>query len=246
MAVLLALAVALAGFSGVSLSAPVGYPEDSLLGNGLVREIVFDPGDYRSPCNVRGRLVFQNPTDEDVAFDLEYLIRYNVSLDGVYYTRGGRFGTGESQTVTVPARGEYTASSVYFYASGPGFYEVEWDGLWRGIEVVQGDLVLRFVAEKQVYYQYENGYLTLEYYNPRSYPVSFDPPYSVQLWTSWNGGPKELGPGAYFSRSGKPITVPPGGTYKVTTFYFTTPRAGTLTFSGMGASRTLIVLPVER
>jgi len=243
LAVLLAIAVALAGFSGVSLSAPVGYPEDSRLDNGLVREIVFDPGDYRSPCNVMGRLVYLNPTGADVTFDLGYRVRYNVSLDGVYYTHGGRSGEGKPLTVTVPAGGEYIAYSVYFQANSPGFYEVEWDGMWRGVYVARGGLIARIVTDKSVYHLNENGYATIEYYNPGSVPVSFAPPTPVAMGFEIDGVKLDRVMMAYISWMISRIELAPGETFRIMRFYFQTPEAGRLTLTALGASETVLVLP---
>jgi hypothetical protein len=244
LAVFIAFVVVLVGFSVLSLSAPMGYPEDSLWEHGLVRGIVFDAGDYRSPCFVRGRLVLVNPSNVDVFFDLAYPILYEVSFESGYPS--SRRWDGESLRVTVPARGEYTVTSFSFKAYAPGFYEVDWDGLRRGITVGRGDLIPRLVTEKQVYDQYENGYVTVEYYNPKPYPVMFTPPLTVKVDVEYNGVKQNTGMGSYISWIRDSFTVPSGGTFKISTYYFVTPEAGYLTMKGMGASKTLIVLPVER
>ncbi len=241
-AAFVAVLVAVSGFSALNLSAPVGYPEEAVLADGLIRAIVFDGGEYSSPCYVNGRLVIVNPTDVDVVFVLTYPIDYNVS-GGWGYSLGRE---GLAERVTVPAHGEYTVGGFGVDAGAPGFYGVEWDGLWGGVYVERGELVPRLVTDKLVYDQYENLYLGFEYYNPKPYNVSFQPPSKVMFWKSWNGGEAEPGPGSNISWYTLPVTVPPGGTLHLPRYYVTTPTAGVLTFYGMGTSRTVHVLPVER
>lgn len=242
-AAFVAVLVAVSGFSALSLSAPVGYPEGAALGEGLIRAIVFDEGEYRSPCYVGGRLVIVNPTDGDVIYELEYPIEYSVS-DGWGYSLGRR-GEGLAERATVPAHGEYTVTRFSIDAGAPGFYGVEWEGLWEGVYVERGELVPRLVTDKLVYDQYENIYLSFEYYNPKPYSVTFQPPSRVMFWMSLDGGEAEPGPGSFISWVG-PVTVPPGGTLHLPRYYVATPSAGILTFYGMGTSRTIHVLPVER
>ncbi len=244
-AAVLALSVAFAGFSVLSVWAPSGYPLDTVWDGGLIREVVFDPADYRSPCNVRGSLVFRNPTDADVTFDLDYLVRYNVSLDGVYYTHGGRSGEGKPLTVTVPAGGEYVAYSVYFKADAPGFYEVEWDGMWRGVYVARGSLVARIVTDKNVYHLNENGYATIEYYNPGPGQVSFAPPTPVTMGFELDGVKLDRVMAAHISWMISSFELAPGETVTIITLHFRTPEAGRLTLTALGANETVLVLPTE-
>jgi len=241
---ILAFAVALTSFSGLTFSAPIGYPEDSLWEHGLVREVLFDPEDYRSPCFVRGRLVLLNPTDVDVVFDLAYPLHCEVYFEAAYQSSTWRGGEG-SLRVTVPAHGEYTVISFTFQTYAPGFYEVDWGGLRRSVDVSVGDLIPRVVTDKQAYRQFEGGYATFEYYNPKSYPVSFGPPSSVELGFEYDGVKEDYGTGVNISWVSANFTVPPGGTFKIYTFVFTTSKVGHLTLTGMWLRKTVNVLPLE-
>jgi len=243
LAAFIAFVVAISGFAGLSLNTPMDYPEDSILEQGLVKEIVFDEWEYRSPCHVGGRLVVVNPSDVDIVFDLTYLIEYEIT-SGLAYSLGRRLNE-VVKKVTVPAHGEYTVTGFSIDASAPGFYEVGWGGLWRGVYVDRGELVPRLVTEKLIYDQYENLYISFEYYNPKPYAVTFAPPSRVMFWVSRDGGEFETGPGSFISWMSD-VTVPPGRTFKMPRYFVTTPEAGYLTFSGMGAQTTVLVLPVSR
>ncbi len=243
LAAFVALTVALAGFYGVAVSAPVGYPEDSLYGNGLVKEVVFESSDLRSSCYVAGWLVLANPTDADLVAEVKYPIEWEAFLEGRRV--GWSQQSSEWAMITIPAHVEYR-ERFSFQALGPGYYEVEWGGMRRGVDVGAGELVPRLVTEKVVYRQYEDGYMTFEYYNPRPYTVTFSPPSKVEIDVFVDGVELDRGYFAFISWIGTSFTVEPGATFKVMDFYFTVPEAGYVTYSGMGASATLRVLPETR
>jgi hypothetical protein len=247
-AAILAFSVVFAGFSILIVSTPVGYPFDTVWDHGLIRDVVFDGGDYRVLEVISARFVYLNPTDHDVSFNLTYPARYYRYLNGYPDGWGPVYnGRGDNGTiVTVPPGGEYVVDGMGTKVTVEGWFEVEWNGIRRGIGVGPGDLIPRMVMDKQVYNQYENVYVTFEYYNPRAYPVSFRPPSHVEFGVEYNGVKEDAGAGAYIDWISANFTVPPGSTFKIMTFYFKTPEAGQLTLTGMGASKTFIVLPVER
>ncbi len=211
--------------------------------NGLVKIVMFEPVDYRSPCFVWGRLVYVNPTDVDLSLDLSYPIPYDV-----FYVSGriesGGLGGGPTR-VKVPAHGEYPAASISFQAMAPGHYEVECGGVSGGVDVRVGDVVMRLVTDKQLYQQFEGGKVTFEFYNPGSSPASATPPSQIELGFEINGVKQENGQGVNIDWVSANFTVPPGGTFKIFTFTFTTSKVGQLTLTGMGLRKTVKVLPLE-
>jgi hypothetical protein len=78
LAAFLAFLVAVSGFAGLSVSTPAGYPQDSLLEEGLVKEIMFDEAEFFSPCLVRGELILLNPSNADVVVDVENPVNWQV------------------------------------------------------------------------------------------------------------------------------------------------------------------------
>jgi hypothetical protein len=114
-----------------------------------------------------------------------------------------------------------------------------------GYPVDSGGPILRLVTDKQAYRQFEGGYATFEYYNPKSYPVSFGPPSSVELGFEYDGVKEDYGTGVNISWVSANFTVPPGGTFKIYTFVFTTSKVGHLTLTGMWLRKTVNVLPLE-
>jgi hypothetical protein len=156
------------------------------------------------------------------------------------------YGEVEMISMTVPAGGEYRASFFSFRAYEPGYYEVDWGGFRRGIHVSSGELIPRIVTEKNLYEYGQNGYLIFEYYNPKPYPVTLTRPSRVLLELWVDGVDQQTGLGSYIDYFNADVTVEPGEAVKIQTFYFTTNKQGVVTYRGMGASKTIIVLPRGR
>ncbi len=245
LAALVAFGVALAGFAGVCITAPVGYPMDSLLENGLVREIVFDGGNYESTCVVSGVLVLFNPTGAEVGFDLVYPVYCSIYQGSELLEITGTGARGFSSRVVIPAGGRYEVTDFAFQATTPGVYVVEWGGMCREVDVAVGDLVPRIVTDKQTYRVDEEGYATFEYYNPQSYPVSFTPPYSVDFYTEYKGEASEMHRSVYISWIRSNFTIAPGESFRVFKFAFTAMDAGDFTLVINGMRKTVRVLPLS-
>jgi hypothetical protein len=240
---IIALTLALTAFTGLTTTAPRGYPADSIWDHGLIREIAFDSGTYRSPCDVSGRLLLVNPSKADVTFNLTHPVTCDYYKGSMKTGTQGTGAPGESFTITVPAGGEYTVMVIGFNAPSKGWYEVDWGGLRRGIDVGAGDLIPRMVTDKQVYRLGEGGTALFEFYNPRSVPVSFSPPSSVDFREGINGVLSESGSGIYLEWISANFTVAPGGSFEIFKFGFSTYEVGSLTLYGMGLSRTVQVIP---
>ncbi len=123
--------------------------------------------------------------------------------------------------------------------------EVEWDGMWRGVYVARGSLVARIVTDKSVYHLNENGYATIEYYNPGPGQVSFAPPTPVTMGFELDGVKLDRVMAAHISWMISSFELAPGETVTMITLHFRTPEAGRLTLTALGASETVLVLPTE-
>jgi hypothetical protein len=157
----------------------------------------------------------------------------------------GTGSKGEYSRVVIPAGGRYEVMSFAFQATTPGLYTVEWDGIRRDVEVSVGSLIPRIVTDKETYRQYEGGYATFEYYNPKPYPVSFTPPYGVDFYTECNGVESEMHRGVQIGWIRSNFTVASRESFKVFEFIFTTGEAGDLTLVINGLRKTVQVLPLE-
>jgi hypothetical protein len=240
----LAFAVALAGFSVVCLWAPAGYALDARWEQGLVREIVFDGGGFRALEFVNARLVYQNPSDKPVTFNLTYPVMFTQYVNGRSRNIiGGTGAEGDWEIVTVPAGGEYTVCQAGFQPEIGGWYEVEWDGLRRGVEVARGEVVARIVTNKEAYRAGEVGTVTLEYYNPTSHNVTITPPGSFEFYTEYQGQRAEFSIVTFYSWIQRSFTVRPGESFRVDSFSFTAPQSGKMTLVVNDVRKTISVLP---
>ena len=107
-----------------------------------------------------------------------------------------------------------------------------------------GGPIMRIVTDKEVYRQWEGGYATFEFYNPGPGQVQYGPPSPIVLSFAYNGVREEREQTTYIDWISVNFTVPPGGAFKVFTFVFTTSKVGELTLIGLGASKTVTVLPL--
>ena len=240
---LIAFTLTLAVFNGLTVAAPKGYPADSYWDHGLIREIAFNSLNYRSPCVVSGKLLLVNPSNSDISFNLAYPVTCDIYMGSLKTGTQGTGADGESNTVTVPAGGEYSLMDIAFEAPSQGLYEVDWGGLRRGVDVGAGALIPRIVTDKQVYRVGEGGNALFEFYNPGSASVSFSPPSSVDFHQGINGVLSEIGYGVQLEWISANFTVPPGGSFKIFDFGFSTSKVGSLTLNGRGLSKTVQVIP---
>ncbi len=241
---ILAFSVVFAGFSVLCVWTPAGVPLGAVWGHGLVQDVVFER-DYKALEIVRAGLVYRNPSDSAVSFYLYYPVSYSVYVDGVFDRSGGEGVEGEWKIVTVPAGGEVAVNHVDFQPEAAGWYEVEWGGVRRGIEVAPCDAVARIVTDKEWYEEGENGHATLEYYNARTYNVTIGLPSRVRFASVYPDGKRDSVDGGFIDWAYASRTLAPGEVLRVTEFYFKTSRAGSFMLEGMGAKATVCVLPAS-
>jgi len=243
-AAVLAFAVALVGFSVVCLWAPTGYALDARWDQGLIREIVFDGGGFRALEVVQARLVYRNPSDKPVTFNLTYPVMFTQYVDGKSRNIvGGTGAEGDWEIVTVPAGGEYTVCQAGFQPEIGGWYEVEWDGLRRGVEVARGEVVARIVTDKEEYRVGGGGTAAFEFYNPTRHNVTFRLPGGFDFVAEYPDGSHGNGFGVQYSWAHWDYTLSPGGSFRVYTFYFATPQVGRMTLTVNDVSKTVQVVP---
>jgi hypothetical protein len=171
MVVFLAFIIALAGFSGFSLTAPVAYPFDTVWDQGLIRDIIFNRTSLRTLDFTHVSLGYRNPTDHAVSLNLTYPSNYTVYING--HIVGGDEGHEERKFVMVPAGDFYNVRRWLFITSEEsGWYEVEWGGVRKGIAVYRNEAVPRIVTNKETYTAGDIGTAVFEYYNPTSYNIT--------------------------------------------------------------------------
>lgn len=242
-AAVLAFVVAFASFSVLSVWSPAGSPIDAVWDHELIRDIVFEGRDYRSLDNVKARLVYQNPSDSVVSFNLTYPVIFEVLLDGERQNRGGSGAEGDWEIVAVPPGGEYTVCNAGFHAQGVGWYEIVWGDARRGIEVTVGEIVPRLVTNKESYRAGEFGNVALEYYNPTGHNVTIIPPTPVEFYTEYQGQRAEFSKVIFYSWIKGNFTVLPGESFRVDSYSFTAPSSGKMTLVVNNLRKTISVQP---
>lgn len=247
MAAFLAFVMVMAGFAGLSLSAPVGYPVDSVLEKGLIREVVFEKAHYNYMDDVRVRLVYRNPSDSTVSFNLTYPVIYHRYFDGRQYGWGGTGGEGMWEIVTIPAGGECTVCEAGFRADDAvGWCEIEWDGVRSGVEVSVGEVMPRIVMDKRFYRLGDGGGTAVfELYNPTGHNITANLPGCIRFDKFYPDGTEEGLVGVCIDWVWSNATILPGGSFKVWSFYFSVSSKGSFTIVGAGARTTVNVLPFE-
>ena len=247
LAAFVAFVVALSGFAGVSLSTPAGYPIGSVIENGLIRAVVFEEGHYDFLDDVRVRLVYRNPSDRAVSFNLTYPVRYVRYFDGRQMGWGGSGGEGMWEIITVPAGGEYTVCDAGFRADDAvGWCEIEWDGVRSGAEIGVGEVVPRIVTDKRYYRVGEGGGTAVyELYNPTGHNVTSNLPGCMRFDKFYPDGAEEGLSGVCMDWVWGNVTIPPRGSFRVYSFYFSVSSRGSFTIVGAGARTTVNVLPFE-
>jgi hypothetical protein len=105
-AAVLVLSVAFAGFSVLSVWAPSGYPLGAEWDGGLIREVVFEGGDFKALDVIQVRLVYRNSSGRAVALNVTYPVNYSRYVDGVLDGEGGHGSEGFWEVVMIPAGGE--------------------------------------------------------------------------------------------------------------------------------------------
>ena len=243
-AAILAFSVAFAGFSVISVQKPAGYPLDSVWDQGLIRDIVFEGGDFRALENIQARLVYRNPSDLPVSFNLTYPVLCTFYADGRKDSSSGSGAPGDWKMVNVPAGGEYTAFLTGFRPDGAGWYEVEWNRVRKGVAVARSEAVPRIVTDKSYYMVGDGGgKAVFEYYNPTGHNVTIPMPGCMRFDRVYPDGKVEGVSGVCIDYIWANYTLPPGGSFKVWNFSFSTIRAGSSVIEGVGAKTTVLVLP---
>jgi hypothetical protein len=244
-AALLAFVIALAGFSGVCLTAPIGYPADSVEENGLIKTIIFGEANPRAFEYVSARLVYQNPSDSPVTFNLTYPIIYSFYMDGAKGDRWGRINQeGEWEPVTVPPHGEYVVTNAGFLPEHGGWYEIEWDGVREGVQVLGSAVTPRIVTDRDSYRVGDGGgTATFEYYNPTQYNVTFNVPSDFMFEVRHPGESRMNGWGIMFEWVFRNVTLTPRSSFRVYSFYFATTKEGELTLLVNDVGKTIQVAP---
>lgn len=243
---LIAIVVALAGFTGVCLTAPVGYPIDSVWEKGLIREVVFGKEHYDYLDSVEVRLVYRNPTGHAISFNLTYPVRYVRYFDGVQVGWGGSGGEGMWEMVTVPAGGEYTVCEAGFLADDAvGWCEIEWYGVRSGVGITVGEVVPRIVTDKPYYRVNEGGGTAVyELYNPTEHNVTVEHlPGCIRFDKVYPDGTQERVSGVCIDWVWSNVTILPRDSFKVYSFYFSVSEKGCFDIVGAGTKATVIVLP---
>jgi hypothetical protein len=244
-AAILAFSVAFAGFSVISVQTPAGYPLDAVWDHGLIRDIVFDGSDFKALENIQARLVYRNPSDLPVSFNLTYPVLCTFYADRKKDSGSGSGAEGAWEIVTVPAGGEYTVFLTGFRPDGAGWYEVEWGGVRRGVAVAKSEALPRIVTDKAYYMAGDGGgKAVFEYYNPTGHNVTIPMPGCMRFDRFYLDGKVEGVSGVCIDYIWANYTLPPGGSFKVWEFYFSTMKAGSSVIEGAGAKTTVLVLPV--
>jgi hypothetical protein len=241
-AAVLAVSVAFAGFSVLSVWAPVGYPLDTVWDDELIREVVFEGGDFRALEIIQARLVYRNPSDRAVSFNLTYPVSYTRYVDGVRDSHGGSGAEGDWEMVTVPARGEYTVCHAGFQPEASGWYEVEWDGVRWGIAVAGSEAAARIVTDKPYYRVGEGGTATYEFYNPTAHNITIGPPGRIEAYIVLPDGREGDRRIMYGDWAWGNYTLRPGDSFRVYSFHFTTYQVGRMTIVVNDARKVVQVL----
>ncbi len=242
----LAVALAVAGFTGFSISAPVSYPAGAVYEGDLIRQVVFDKASYDYLTMVDARLVYFNPSDEAITVNVTYPVIWHLSIGGRSMGSGGTGMEGQWELISVPARGEYIADYAGFLAdNGVGWCEIEWDGAVAGAEIRMGDIVPRIVTDKRVYRAGVgiDGTAVFELYNPTGHNATTRLPGCMDFSRVNPDGTRDGLSGVCIDWVWSNKTITPGGSFKIWTFYFATPQAGLTTIEGAGARTTVVVVP---
>jgi hypothetical protein len=127
-----------------------------------------------------------------------------------------------------------------------GWCEIEWDGVRSGVEIGVGEVVPRIVTDKPYYRVSEGGGTAVyELYNPTGHNVTTNLPGCIRFDRFYPDGTEEGLSGVCIDWVWGNYTLPPGGSFKVWEFYFSTMRAGSFTIEGAGTKTTVLVLPAS-
>ncbi len=239
----LAIVLAMAGFTGLSMSAPESSSTGTAYEGDLIREAVFDKSSYNYLEDVHVRLVYVNPSKEAITVNVTYPVTWNLYIDGRSIGSGGTAGEGQWELVSVPPRGEYVADDADFLADfAVGWCEIEWDGVKAGAEIRFGDVVPRIVTDKRVYEAEVgmHGTAVFELYNPTGHNVTTHLPGILDFSRVNPDGTRDNLSGVGFQWAIANKTISPGSSFKIWTFYFATPQPGLIAIEGAGA-RTIVI-----
>ncbi len=243
-AVVLAFIIATSGFAGACLTAPSGYSPDSITAEGLVREIVFDGDRFRALESIPVMFVYRNPSNVPVSVNVTastILIEY---VDGKVRGEPHPLVWNDAKSVTIPAGGEYVvAEDVYVLGRGC-FFELEWEGLRRGVGVANGEVLARLVPDSEEYkVSAGGGTATFLYYNPTQHNVTFRVPASFYFVAKYEDGNWATGLSDSFWWAVWDRTLPPGGSFVINKYYFPTAKEGEMTLTINDLTETVTVVP---
>lgn len=243
-AAVLALSVAFAGFAVFSVWAPSGLPVGAVWEGGLIREVVFEGGDFEARDIVQARLVYRNPSTRPVSVNVTYPVRFARFVDGKLDGQSSYGSKGFWEVVTVPAGGEYSVCGAGFLPLVGGWWEVEWDGAVWGVWVAKSEVVTRIVTDAEVYkVGARGGTASFEYYNPTRHNVTFGVLNTYDFKAMNPDGSQAGGFGVSFFVVDWERTLSPGEAFRVYTFYFPTTMVGGMTLTINDLSKTVQVIP---
>jgi hypothetical protein len=242
----LAFLLAVSGFAGLSLQSPSAYPVALLWEGPLVADVVFDDYGYDYLDVMHVKLVYRNLSDRAQSFNLTYPIVYHDYWNG---ERGDRGIGGEHswELITLPAHSEYIVREYWVLADDVGYYQVEWDGVERGVEIRYGGVVPRIVSEKQFYRLDDRvGHAVFELYNPTGHNVTVRYlPSDLFFSLVYPDGISDPVYGVHADWALANVTISPGGSFRVFSTYFFIRRTGRASIEGVGAKTTIDVLPAR-
>lgn len=230
-------------FWEVCLTAPLGYPPDSMTREGIVREIVFEGNNFEALEAIPVRFVYRNPLNSPLTVNVTSSIDVTEYIDGQIRSQHHPWVRGDAESITIPAGGEFTIAERGYQLGRGCFFELEWEGLRRGVDVANGDVLARITTNSEEYkVGAAGGRVTFLYYNPTQYNVTFRVPTSFNFIATYSDGSFATGYGDNFWWDKWERTLPPEGSLIIDTFYFPTARVGEMTLTINDVTKTVKVV----
>jgi hypothetical protein len=247
--VIISLIVASAIFAATAVNAPQYKPQpytsQRTLENGLVASIRFTNDTYNAISWVSASYEYYNPTDNPI----------NATLPRSYPVYSGYEGQtplltpyrlAHLRNVTIPPRDTLSVIDFNCPVIAPGTYTVSLNGTFSSVIIRPTTLVLRVVTDSETYKAgHGGGTATLEVYNPSSSPLSHLNFGHIRLIAYYVGDKYEdyQFDDVMVDFISMYTTVQPGESHRIWSFYFSTPKPGTLILDFNGVVKTVKVLP---